>query len=119
MFGSPTSGGVPVALPNAALPNSTSASKQYNSLFGKGGTGSAWAFAALIVLYVVWALVQQHQRLREQIQPKNIALNFHNLFAVALQVVVALGLIKLVLALANKFRLPGAQPVADAVEFAS
>ena len=109
------------ALPNAAVANSTSSGKQTRSTFGTAGENgpSAIAFAVIIVLYLVWALVQQHQKVKDQIQPKNIAMNFHNLFAVAIQVVVALGLIKLLLVLLNKFGIPGAKPISDAVEFAS
>jgi hypothetical protein len=117
MFGS---NGV-TALPNAAIPSNTSSVKQTRGIFGTSGDNapSAIAFVVIIVLYLVWALVQQHQKVKDQIQPKNIALNFHNLFAVALQVIVALGLIKLLLVLAGKFNIPGTTEVSNAVEFAS
>ena len=119
MFGGGNGASV-MAIPNAAIPSNTANARQQNAMFGlSGGSGGAFAFVAIIILYVVWALVQQHQKLRDQIKPSNLALNFHNRFAVALQVVVALGLVKLVLALANKYQLPGAKPVADAVEFSA
>jgi hypothetical protein len=104
------------------MPNNMSSSKaSRSSSFSTTGSDapSAIAFAVIIILYVVWALVQQHQKVRDQIQPKNIAMNLHNLFAVAIQVIVALGLIKLVLVMAGKFNIPGSKPVSDAVEFAS
>lgn len=110
-----------MTLPNAAASNNTAADKASNagafSMMG-GGVMSGIAFAAFVALYLIWSLVQQHQKVRDQIQPKNIAVNFHNLWAIFLQVVVALGLFKLLLALLLKVGAP-VKPVADAVEFAS
>ena len=109
------------AIPNAAMSSNGTSNRSTNATFGTLGDNgpSAIAFAVLVIAYVVWALIQQHQKLRDQVQPKNIALNLHNLFAIMLQVVVALGLFKLLLVLANRYKLPGAKPVSDAVEFAS
>lgn len=111
----------PIAIPNAAAPTSSGAAGTNAS--GSRMTGSAFpsaiAFAVLVGIYLLWALLQQHEKFRDQVQPKNIAFNFHNLFGIFLNVVVALGLVKLLLAVANKFMIPGAGAVSDAVEFAS
>lgn len=113
---------LPMALPTAASAGQ-SGKATTQSVSGSRMTGSGFpsaiAFAVFILLYLIWALVQQHEKVKDQIQPKNLAFNFHNLFAIFLNVVVALGLFKLLLALANKFQIPGAGPVSDAVEFAS
>ena len=110
-----------MAIPNASLPSNTGVGRRQNA----GGLGmltggaSAWALVVLLALYVVWAMVQQHQKLRDQVKPSNLALNFHNLIATALTVVVSLGLVKLLLAVANKYNIPGAQAVANVVDFSA
>lgn len=112
----------PMAIPNAAAAGQ-SGKATTQGVNGSRMTGSAMpsaiAFAVLVALYLAWALLQQHEKFRDQVQPKNIAFNFHNLIGIFLNVVVALGLVKLLLAVGNKYAVPGASAVSDAVEFAS
>lgn len=111
-----------MTLPNAAATNNLGSNKQTNAgtySMLSGGIGSSIALAVLIAMYVIWSVVQQHEKLRDQVKPSNIAANFHNLLTIFLSVIVSLGLVKLLIALLLKYNVPGVKPVADAVEFAS
>lgn len=46
-------------------------------------------------LYLVWTLVHQHERVQDELEPKNIAANLHNLALIGLSAVVALLFLKL------------------------
>lgn len=46
-------------------------------------------------LYIVWTLIHQHERIQDELEPKNIAANLHNLALIGLSAVVALLFIKL------------------------
>ena len=59
-----------------------------------------WVAVAFVALYLLWAVVEQHQRLKSQVQPKNIAVNLRNLAAIGVMVVLfyalaRVGLVKL------------------------
>jgi len=56
-----------------------------------------WVLLTLLGLYVVWTLVERHQRVRGLIQPKNLALNLRNLIAIVLPVILGLALVRLAL----------------------
>lgn len=49
-------------------------------------------------LYLVWTFVHQHERINEELEPKNIAANLHNLALIGLSAVVALLFLKLLTA---------------------
>jgi hypothetical protein len=52
------------------------------------------AAIVLVALYMLWALVHQHERVESQLEPKNIAANLHNLALIALSAIVAIVLAK-------------------------
>jgi hypothetical protein len=56
-----------------------------------------WVLLTLLGLYLVWSLVERHQRVRGLIQPKNLALNLRNLAAIVLPVILGLALLRLLL----------------------
>ncbi|HKW93303.1 MAG TPA: hypothetical protein VJX92_15520 [Methylomirabilota bacterium] len=73
-----------------------------------------WVLVALLGLYVVWSLVERHQRVRSLVQPKNLAINLRNLGAIVLPVILGLALIRLLLVKA-KVWLSGIPYVSDLV----
>lgn len=70
----------------------------------------------LLVVYAVWAFVAMHQRVRESVQPRNIAINVYNLVLITLTVVLGLALTKIALAKMALLHVPGAQAVLDIVD---
>lgn len=56
-----------------------------------------WVLVTLLGLYVVWSLVERHQRVRSLVQPKNLAINLRNLFAIVLPVILGLALLRILL----------------------
>ena len=56
-----------------------------------------WILVTLLLLYVVWALIERHQRVRSLIQPKNLAINLRNLAAIILPVILGLALLRILL----------------------
>lgn len=60
-----------------------------------------WILVALLTLWVVWSLIEQHQKVKGLIQPKNIALNLRNLVAIILPVILGLALLRILLVKVN------------------
>lgn len=56
-----------------------------------------WILLTLLLLYVVWALVERHQRVQKLVQPKNLAINLRNLAAIVLPVILGLALLRILL----------------------
>jgi len=109
-----------MALPNAALPSNTANARQTNAgVFGAapGGMSLTVTFIVFVALYLVMVVIQQHQKLKGTIQPKNIAYNLHNGLAIVLQVIVWFGLLKLLLAKLVSIKFPGATTLANIVKF--
>ncbi len=67
-----------------------------------------WALAALVFLYLVWAVLEQHQRVRNQLRPQNIALNVRNLIAIVLPVIIGISLLKILATKLVGWGVPGA-----------
>lgn len=63
---------------------------------GDGSSVAMYPFvlAAGVVLYFVWAILEQHQRIRNAIQPKQIGINLRNLLVIMVTVVLGLNLFK-------------------------
>lgn len=65
------------------------------------GTVSKGAFAipvtilVLIGIYLTWVFVHQHEKVQEQLEPKTIAANLHNLFLIGLSAIVSILFLKL------------------------
>lgn len=103
---------------NAANPNGTNAapkgSQASTASTGQSSMGNASVLApvALVtvaIVYLIWAAVQQHERVRESLAPANIAVNFHNLFVMFLTVWLSFKLVQIALAKAALWHIPGAQ----------
>ncbi len=70
---------------------------------GKSSESAAVAMAPVwlligVALYFVWAIVEQHQRLKSAIQPKHIGINLRNLLVIMVTVVLGLNLFKILAA---------------------
>ena len=74
-----------------------------------------WVLIGLVALYLAWAVIQQHEKVQSQIEPKNLAVNLHNLFAIALPVIVFLLLLKVAAAKWAAAKLPGSEAISAIV----
>lgn len=87
--------GGPTMIPapgNAPMSSSSSSSS------GGGKANSLGTIIMLLIiggLYLVWALVERHERVQNAIQPKALALNARNLVAILLPVVFGIPLLKI------------------------
>ena len=61
----------------------------------------------LIGAYLFWAIIEQKQKVKDQIKPQNIGLNARNLFAVALPVAIFFLLMKIASVKWKALGLPG------------
>jgi hypothetical protein len=76
------------------------------SAYGRGATAAEdthdavtpWALVGLLVVYLAWALLEQHQRIKSQVRPSNVAMNLRNLVAIILPVILGIALLKIALA---------------------
>jgi hypothetical protein len=99
MYGS-SNGAVQASAPSSVgaiggITNSSAASRTGQLLgFSAAPAAIPWVLVGLVVLYLAWAIVQQHETVRAQVEPHNVALNFHNLWAVALPVIIFILLLK-------------------------
>jgi len=103
MFGSTGSAAaartVPLAGP-APTPMASSGRPQASAIQAGQDTAkdwTPWVLLTLLGLYVLWTLIERHQRVRGLIQPKNLALNIRNLAAIVLPVILGLALLRLLL----------------------
>jgi len=79
---------------------------QTTAKVGSGGRSNSaadqqavsWAPFVLIIavaLYFVWAILEQHQRIRTALEPKAIGINLRNLLVIMVTVVLGLNLFKI------------------------
>ena len=110
----PTSVG-PSALLSQMTNSSASANMAQSSALSIGSTAIPWVVVGLVVLYLAWAIVQQHQRVQDEIEPRNVALNLHNLWALALPVIVFILLLKVAAGKYAAWKLPGYKAITSVV----
>jgi|SRR5215472_3954643 len=60
-------------------------------------TWTPWVLLAFVALWITWALLERHQKIRDQVQPKNVAINLRNLAAIVLPVILGLALLRVAL----------------------
>ena len=53
-----------------------------------------WVLIAAVALYFVWAVLEQHQKIRTALEPKAIGINLRNLLVIMVTVVLGLNLFK-------------------------
>lgn len=88
-YGRSSTGG-PTFIPTpgaSAASNGSSGSKTF-------GIAPMVLLLVFAVLYLLWAVVERHERLQSAIQPKALALNMRNLIAIILPVIFAIPLLK-------------------------
>lgn len=91
MYGRSSAGAVSTSLtPSASVPGSSGNKSKGNS----SDMATAILLTIVLGLYMVWALVERHQKVQDAVQPKAIALNLRNLAAILLPVVLGLPLLK-------------------------
>lgn len=54
-----------------------------------------WVLVIGVALYFVWAILEQHEKLKNAIQPKQIGINLRNLLVIMVTVVLGLNLFKI------------------------
>lgn len=65
------------------------------------------ALLGVVVLYLFWAIVLQHEKVKSQLSPSNVAINIHNILVVGLTAMLFLLLGKVVTAKAVIAGIPG------------
>ena len=65
-----------------------------NSANDQAAAWTPWVLIGFLVLWVAWAVVERHQKIRAQVQPKNIAINLRNLVAIVVPVILGLALLR-------------------------
>lgn len=58
------------------------------------GLGPMVLLLVFAVLYLVWAVIERHERVQDAVQPKALALNLRNLAAIVLPILFAIPLLK-------------------------
>lgn len=103
MFGTPSQAAAVRTVPLAGpAPTTMSSNGRFQAAAVAGSQESAkdftpWVLVTLLGLWLLWSLVERHQRVRQVVQPKNIVLNIRTLFAILLPVVLGLALIRILL----------------------
>jgi hypothetical protein len=103
MFGSNQTG----PRPNPSIPNMPSSNAAQSST----GSDLAPVHALLVILaiYVIWAFIAAHEKVRSSVEPKNIGINLWNLGVIAFTVVLSINLAKIALTKLAGWGVPGAQ----------
>jgi hypothetical protein len=71
------------------------------------------ALMAVIVLYLVWAILIRHEKLNSQLSPANVAVNLHNIVVVGLTAMLFILLGKIATAKAVAAGVPGVSYIAQ------
>ena len=95
---------------NLAAGTSAIRSSQYQQQANsQGSLGKApYVFIGLVALYLVWAIIVNHQRIQESLRPANIAVNVHNFVNVGLMALLFIVSGKILFTKATAWGIPGA-----------
>lgn len=72
-----------------------------------------YMLVGLLVLYGIWAFLIQHNKVKETLQPANVAANLHNFIVVGIQAVIFIVLAKIAFTKATAMGIPGAATLAQ------
>ena len=72
-----------------------------------------WWLLGIVGLYLIWALVIQHERIKESLQPANIAANLHNWVVITVAAVGGIVLGKVLFTKLAALGIPGAAQLAQ------
>ena len=73
------------------------------------GTWFPIGLVLALALYFVWALVEQHQKVKSAIRPANVGINLRNIAVITITVVLMLNVFKIVSAKFVAWGVPGAR----------
>lgn len=85
-----------------------------------GGSDAAisltpWLLAVFVILYLVWAAVEQHERIKEAVSPSNIALNVRNIVVIAFTAILGIVWLKLLVGRLASWQVPGSGTLAQII----
>ncbi len=70
-----------------------------------------WFLVTLIIVYLVWAAVEQHERIKESVSPSNIALNVRNILAISFTAIIGIVWLKILFTKLTAWGVPGAAAI--------
>ncbi len=79
----------------APVPNAASTPKGKTKSSASSEGMFPFVLVAGVALYFVWAILEQHEKLKSAIQPKQIGINLRNLLVIMVTVVLGLNLFKI------------------------
>lgn len=97
---------------NLAAGSGAARSSQYSGIQNGSISWAPWVLLVMVGLWLVWAVIIQHERIRESFQPANIAANIHNFISVGIMASIFLVSAKIATTKAAALGLPGAGAVA-------
>jgi hypothetical protein len=103
---------------NVQIPGTVPAAPARGSQGNAGSSGSVVWWLALVGLYILWALLHSHQRVREAVKPENVRVNAHNIAVIVLAVLIGIPILKVALAKVSvwvPFSKPFLQPLLQLV----
>jgi hypothetical protein len=112
MYGRPGAPAAQIA-PGGSFQAQANAGKRYGSAAQASGPAKwfpVW-LAIGLALYFVWAVLEQHERIRSAVKPQNIGVNLRNLAVILVTVVLGLNLLKILAAKLCAWGVPGADTV--------
>lgn len=77
--------------------------------------GTLWAIVGLIVAYVLWAVIEQHQKVKDAVKPTNIAFNLRNMFMILFTVILGQNILKVLLVKLAAWKVPFAKTMLHVV----
>lgn len=92
-----------------------SATRQAQSSGSDSLALTPWLLVTFIALYLVWAALEQHQRIKEAVSPSNIAINARNILFVGFTAIVGIVWLKIAMTKLTAWGVPGAAAVAKVV----
>lgn len=69
----------------------------------------------LLALYFVWALLEQHEKIRTAVRPQNVGVNLRNIAVIMVTVILGLNLSKIIAAKLCAWNVPGSDFLATLV----
>lgn len=95
------------AIPSAAAANGAGASSA--SSVNKQSFTFPFVLAGLVILYLVYAIIERHEKLAGAIKPSNVAINLRNIAVILVPVVLGLNVLKILGAKLVAWGVPGAR----------
>lgn len=70
-----------------------------------------WLLIVLAAMYLIWAGIEQHERIRESLEPSNIAFNLRNLALIGITAILGIVILKIAFTKLVAWGVPGAATV--------